>query len=235
MFQIGICDDKSEMRMQLRVLLERLLERQNTAFQTFEFSSAEGLLSWQQKHRGELDLILLDISMGGMNGMEAARLLRKEDTSIQIVFVTGYSDYVFDGYEVGALGYLLKPPSAGQLEKILLRAQNAVNRSKPELFFCRNGESYYRIPKDHILYFRSQGRKVTCFTPERNYTFYERLSNVANELGADFIRIHQRYLVRAGAVTRINNEEVALGDVHLPVSRTYSKEALLALAKSAFS
>lgn len=235
MLQIGICDDMAQVRLTLRVLLERLLEARNIPYQIFEFSSGEGLLSWYAKHSGELDLVLLDIEMGGMNGMEAAQALRAQDSTLQLVFVTGYTDYVFDGYAVGALGYLIKPPKAEQLESIVSRALAALHRHEPELFFCRNGDSVYRIQKQSVLYFQSNGRQVTCVTKERSYTFYDKLDRVAQEVGSGFVRIHQRYLVRAGAVQRIDSSEVDINGQTLPVSRAYSQSALLALARATFS
>lgn len=235
MLQIGICDDMSEVRLKLHALLERLLEAQSIQHQIFEFSSGEGLLCWHEKHRGELDLVFLDIEMGGMNGMETAKLLRALDESLQLVFVTGYTDYVFDGYAVGALGYLIKPPKLSQLEDVLTRALSAIHRQEPALFFCKNGDSHYRIPRNTILYFQSSGRLVTCVTKERSYPFYAKLDQVAGELGDDFVRIHQRYLVRAGAVERIDSSEVFINGQVLPVSRAYSQAALLALARASFS
>ena len=109
LLQIGICDDARESRFQLRVLLERALEGRSAPARLLEFSSGDALLGWMDRHAGELDLVFLDIEMEGTNGMDTARALREADQSLQLVFVTGYSDYVFDGYEVGALGYLLKP------------------------------------------------------------------------------------------------------------------------------
>lgn len=235
MLQVGICDDMGDVRIKLRVLLERLLEAQSIQCQIFEFSSGEGLLAWYTKHCGELDLVFLDIEMGGINGMEAAKALREQDANIQLVFVTGYTDYVFDGYTVGALGYLIKPPQLGQLEETLTRALSALHRQEPKLFFCRNGESFYRIPKEKILYFQSSGRLVTCVTRERRYPFYAKLDQVSQDVGEDFVRVHQRYLVRAGAVERIDSAQVTINGESLPVSRGYSHGALLALAQAAFS
>lgn len=234
MLQIGICDDMSDVRMKLRALLERLLEAQSIQCRIFEFSSGEGLLGWYEKHSGELDLIFLDIEMGEMNGMEAAKALRQQDESLQLVFVTGYTDYVFDGYAVGALGYLIKPPKSGQLEDVLTRALSSIHRQEPELFFCKNGDSYYRIRKDAILYFQSAGRQVTCVTKEHSYLFYAKLDEVAQQIGEGFVRIHQRYLVRAAAVERIDSVGVTANGQTLPVSRAYSQAALLALARAAF-
>lgn len=229
MLRIGICDDNREARFALRCALERLLDGRETAF--FEFSAGEGLLHWLEGHAGELELVFLDIEMGGLDGMATAQTLRRMDAGVQIVFVTAYPDRVFDGYTVGALGYLLKPPKPEQLTDILNRASAALCQEAERFFLCRNGETVYRIPRNRILYFQSDRRQVTCVTAGRNYTFYGKLDDVAREVGADFVRIHQRYLVRGGAVEQFSGGEVLVGGAALPVSRSCREEAMLALAR----
>lgn len=232
MLRIGICDDSAEARLALRAAVSRLLERRGVEHTIFEFSSGEGLCGWLQKHAGELDLVFLDIEMGGMDGMETAKALRTADEGLLIVFVTGYSDYVFDGYTVGALGYLMKPPQAAQLEETLSRVLGMLYREADKAFLCRNSEGLYRVPKKTIRYFYSDRRLVTCVADTREYTFYARLDDVAEEVGAAFVRIHQRYLVRAGAVDRIEGGEVHIAGQALPISRKYQPEALIALSRA---
>lgn len=126
--RIGICDDLADARLVLRSMLERILENQKVPAQFFEFSAGETLLHWYDHHTGELDVLFLDMELHELDGMETARRLRKADAGLQLVFVTGYSDHVFDGYSVGALGYLLKPPKQEQLQAVLERAQAALYR-----------------------------------------------------------------------------------------------------------
>ncbi|MGO5097456.1 LytR/AlgR family response regulator transcription factor [Agathobaculum sp. LCP25S3_E8] len=233
MLRIGICDDVLDARLALQSALERVLEPRRCEAQFFAFSSGEGLLQWLAHHAGELDLVFLDIEMGQLDGMETARRLRAADPDLQLVFVTGYAEYVFDGYSVGALGYLLKPPKTEQLEEIVTRAQTALCRGMEHTFVCRNGDTYYRIPVSRILYFVSDRRKVTCVTPEREYTFYGKLDSVAAEVGSGFVRLHQRYLARAAAVERVEGSEAVLTDgTHLPISRACLADALLALTRA---
>ena len=112
---------------------------------------------------------------------------------------TAYADQVFDGYSVGALGYLLKPPKPEQLDAVLGRARRLCTGKldRDRAYVCRSGETQYRVPMEKILYFASDRRQVHCVTAERRYTFYGKLDAVAAELGGSFIRVHQRYLVRA--------------------------------------
>ena len=233
MLRIGICDDLADARLVLRSLLERILENRKVQGQFFEFSSGETLLRWYDHHAGELDIIFLDMELHELDGMETARRLRTEDAGLQLVFVTGYAEHVFDGYSVGALGYLLKPPKQEQLEAVLDRAQTALYRDLERAYICRSGDTHYRIPISNILYFASNRRQVQCVTESRSYTFYAKLDAVAAEVGRAFVRVHQRYLVRAGAVDRMESGEVILRNgERLPVSRSCQQSALLALTRA---
>lgn len=233
MLRIGICDDSADARIALRAALERALDRRKGEGTFFEFSSGEGLLRWMEKHAGELDLVFLDIEMGELDGMETARRLRSADEGLQLVFVTGYTDYVFDGYSVGALGYLMKPPQPDQLDEVLDRGLEARLRDGDKAFLCRSGETMYRIPKKSILYFASDRRQVSCVAAARTYTFYGKLDEVERAVGEGFVRVHQRYLVRSAAVDRLEGSQVFIGEEALPVSRACRSAALAALARTA--
>ena len=232
MLRIGICDDSAEARLGLRAMLERLLDKRAVECQISEFSSGEGLLGWMEKHTGEIDLVFLDIEMGGLNGMEAAKALRERSDALQLVFVTGYTDFVFDGYAVGALGYVMKPPQPEQIGDVLTRALAAQFNEADKVFLCRNTDGLFRIPKKSIRYFYSDRRQVTCVTDTRRLTFYARLDDVAEAVGAAFVRIHQRYLVRAGAVDRVEGGTVVIGEEKLPISRSCQPTALAAIARA---
>lgn len=233
MLRIGICDDSADARIALKAALERALDRRKGEGAFFEFSSGEGLLRWLEKHAGELDMAFLDIEMGELDGMETARRLRAADEGLQLVFVTGYTDYVFDGYSVGALGYLMKPPKPERLDEVLDRGLEACLRDGEKMFLCRSGETVYRIPRRSIRYFVSDRRQVSCVAAARTYTFYGRLDEVERAVGEGFVRIHQRYLVRSAAVDRLEGNQVFVGEEALPVSRACRSAALAALARTA--
>ena len=156
--------------------------------------------------------------------METARRRRTADGGVRLVFVTGHAEHVFDGYSVGALGDLLKPPAREKLEAVLERARASLHRERERTYICRNGDTYYRVPLSNILYFASDRRQVQCVTQNRSYTFYAKLDAVAAEVGTAFIRLHHRYLVRACAVERINSDEaLPRNGERLPVSRSCPK------------
>ncbi len=232
MIRIGICDDEIQARQELRAEVERILEARSTGYAVYDFSSGEGLLGWMEKHTGELDLVFLDIEMRGVNGMETAKALHASEGGPLIAFVTGYDDYVFDGYTVGALGYVMKPPRREQIEDVLSRAMGKLLTSTEQVFVCQNPEGLYRIPKRSILYFFSDRRKVTCVTPGRWYSFYGRLDETEAAVGKGFVRIHQRYLIRVSAVEKVEGSTVTVGGDALPVSRSYKQSALTAITRA---
>lgn len=230
MLRIGICDDEAASRDCLRLAIQKLLRQDDGAY--FEFSSGEGAAAWARKHQGELDVLFLDIEMRGMDGMETARQIREFDQNLILIFVTGYADYVFDGYQADALGYLMKPVAPEQLAGVLERARQKLEQRAPELYVLRNADGIYRLPKREIRYVYSDRRIVTVVTAQREYPFYARLDDVAQDLGADFVRIHQRYLVNARAVSAVEGGEVAVGETRLPVSRSCRAEAMMRLARA---
>lgn len=118
MLRIAICDDDRNARDALRIQLEKILIEDNEEI-VYEFSSGTNAASWLANHPSEIDLLFLDMEMKGLNGTETAERIRTFDEQLVIVFVTGYSDYVFDGYRVGALDYLMKPVSEARLRQLL--------------------------------------------------------------------------------------------------------------------
>ncbi len=234
MLRIGICDDNASARLTLCAALERSLEERRTEGRFFEFSSGGGLLGGVSQHRGGLGLGFLDMEMRALDGMATARRLRQLDETLQLVFVTGYAEHVFDGYAVGALGYLMKPPAPEQLDDVLSRAAAALLGGEGKVFVCRSGDTLYRVPRQRILYFSSDRRQVTCVTDQRSYTFYGKLDGVAQAVGNGFIRVHQRYLVHARAVERVEGGQIFLSnELALPISRANRAAALAALARAA--
>lgn len=233
MIRIGICDDIYDARLQLRTMLERVLERKGIQSTFVEFSSGEKLLRFLETHIGEIDVLFLDMKMMGIDGMETARRIRESDEDMALVFVTSYADRVFDGYTVGALAYLMKPAKQAQLEEIINRVLTGIYQKETQTFFCRYGDVTYRIPYSKILYFVSDRRIITCVTQEKEYIFYDKLDHVAGEVGNKFVRIHQRYLVNAAKVDSISANEVHIAKAVLPVSRSLKESVMVALTCAA--
>ncbi len=236
MLRIAMCDDEIEAREALYLLLDQELDETSEQV-VYEFSTGTAAANWLQKHPGEIDLLFLDVEMDGMNGMETAKKIRTFDQNLLIVFVTGFADYVFDGYSVGAMDYLLKPVDREKLKKLLARVREKIDQEKDAEFIVKNTEGTYRFPKKEIRWFYSDRRKVVLVTDRGEYGFYAKLDEVEQQIlkedeGAQFVRIHQRYLVNAKWVELVGSASVQIGGQELPISRAYKEEAIKALAKA---
>ena len=231
MLRIGICDDESRARDSLRFQLEKVLEDREAEI-VYEFSSGTVALSWLRNHPGEIDLLFLDVEMPGENGMDTAGKIREFDQKLLIVFVTGYSDYVFDGYQVGAMDYLIKPVKTERLEQLIIRVEKALGEQKKEMFVFRNTDGVYRMPVGEIQYFYSDRRKVFLVLRDREYSFYEKLDEVERQMKEGFIRIHQRYLVNPAWVEHMDSTSVTVNGQRLPVSRGLRESAMARLARA---
>ena len=234
MLRIAICDDEESARDALRIQLEKIMDETEDEI-VYEFSNGHTCVNWITAHPGEVDLLFLDVEMGKENGMEAAKKIRRSNDSLFLVFITGYTDYVFDGYQVNALDYLVKPASLDKLKDVLSRAKQALSPQTDQFFVLKNADGIYRLPYNDILYFYSDRRYVNLVTAVKTYTFYGRLNDIENQMKKNFIRIHQRYLVNSDRVTFLGNDYVTVDNPaceKLPISRTCKKDAADKLAKA---
>lgn len=234
MLRIAICDDDINARDALHIQLESILMEETEKI-VYEFVSGQTAVNWLLKHPGEIDLLFLDVEMPGLNGMETAEKIREFDKNMILVFVTGYTDYVFDGYRVGALDYVIKPAVKERLSEIMKRVRAQIFSQSEENFVFQNIDGTYRFSYEEILYFYSERRQVTVVTERGDFTFYGKLGEVENQTGGEFVRIHQRYLVNGKKVSHIGNASLLIGEgeneTELPISRGLREAASSKLAR----
>lgn len=231
MLRVAICDDSADARDALRLQLEKILLEETEEI-VYEFSTGAGAVRWLQSHTGEVDLLFLDVEMAGMNGMAAAEAIRAFDTELIIVFVTGYPDYVFDGYRVSALDYIIKPAKPDRLLEVLQRVRAQLARKESDMYIFKNTEGTFRLLAASICYFYSDKRRVICVCGGREYPFYAKLDEVEQQFCGRFVRIHQRYLVNPAQVGQIGSDSVTVGGQRLPMSRALKDEATRKLARA---
>ena len=209
MLKIAICDDEQPIREYLKRLVKKCTEGEIRLF-------ADG---------GELladptvfDLILLDISLNREqnaaepDGMETARKIRERSDAL-IIFVTALREYVFEGYDVGAFHYLLKPIDEQKFTEVMDRAICQIRSKKNvEPLVIKVGGNYVRIPVDDILYAENQARKIMLHTKSKKepYCFYEKMEVLEQKLGDRFFRSHRGFLVNLQEVARYDNSNIEL-------------------------
>ena len=132
--RIGICDDE---RVQQELLIKYISiwgETRDAQVEWVTYSSAESFLfAWEEDKN--FDLLMLDVEMGKMNGMEMAMKIREQDEELPILFITGYEKYMAQGYEVAALHYLLKPVNQDKLFSILDKLYKRQKLTQEKILF----------------------------------------------------------------------------------------------------
>ncbi len=166
------------------------------------------------------DVVLIDIRMPQMDGIELAQHLNKLPTPPIVIFTTAYDDYAIKAFELRAIDYLMKPIRLGRLFDALTRARSAVPLRTEELqeltpeprknFSIHERGKIFLIPVEKVLYLRAELKYVTVRTVERDYLIEEPLVALEKEFAVRFIRIHRNCLVAKPEIEGF--ERVADGD-----------------------
>lgn len=216
--RIAICDDEKRI---CSILEEKVREICPDA-ETITYTSGEELL----KDDILPDILLLDIKMPGIGGMDAARKLRDKGWRRILIFVTGEEDRVFDSFDLHAFHFLLKPVSDEKLREVLESARSELKHMEKSpsdndrYVDIRSGTSHIRLNLSKLLYAEVFNRKTILHTKEGSIEYYGQLSALEKAAGSDFYRIHRSYLVNMKYIERYDKAFVTLksGD-SIPIAR----------------
>lgn len=217
-YQIAICDDESIICNLLEEMVRKWAKNHHIQVKIEVFSSSESFLFTYEEDKG-FDILLLDIEMPGMNGVDLAQIIRNKNKSIQIIFITGYMDYIAQGYDVEALNYLLKPVHEEKLFEVLKKAKDRISISEKILFIELAGEMV-QIPLHSIFYVEVARNYISIHTLEGKYTRKQTLTDLEKELDERFFRAGRSFLVNLMHIKRTSKSEVELknGEI-IPLSR----------------
>ena len=230
MLNIIICDDEKALRRDLKQILETELGLMGISYRIVEYSSGEEVLSEYRQIHGQ-KILYLDIKLDNMNGMETARQIRQWDPSSVIIFVTVYPEFVFQGYEVRALDYILKPYEREKITASFHNALSMLDMTKESSFFLENRRGSLRISFDRIMYFFSECHRVHIVTTDGEKSFYGKLGELESSLPSCFVRIHNRYIINMKYLDSLEASHAVIGGEPLPVSRSYKQALSIAYAR----
>ncbi len=208
-YTIAICDDMEPDIQYLTSLIKKWAVRVNATVDIHAFPSAEAFL-FHYAEQKNFDILLLDIEMPSMNGVDLAKRIRRENDAVQIVFTTGYSDYIAEGYEVAALHYLIKPVSSEKLESVLDHAAIKIKKNEKSLFLSVAGEMF-RIPVYEIQYLEVRQNYVTVHA-KKDYTIKKTLGEFERDLDERFYRMGRSYLLNLTYIDKITKDRVFLSN-----------------------
>lgn len=198
MLNILIADDEAPARNRLRDLLTDIGNSNIVA------EAKNGREALQLADELQPEIILLDIRMPDMDGIEAAQHLQKLAKPPAIIFTTAFDNYAIQAFDINAVDYLLKPIRLERLEKALQKARALLPQQlaaiaplspkKTHLTITERGRILL-IPVADIIYLRAELKYVTVRTAEREYLLEESLTHLEQEFGDIFIRLHRNCLV----------------------------------------
>lgn len=216
-FRIAVCDDEPRDAAYVMSLLQKWASLRQIDISLASFPSAQAFF-FRYAEQKDYDMVLLDIEMPGMNGVEMAKVLRRENKTVEIIFVTGFSDYIAEGYEVAALHYLMKPVSESKLFQVLDRASEKRLQNERYLNLLLSGEMV-RIALFDIDYLDVHQNYVTVHALE-DYTVKKTLGDFEKELDERFFRVGRGMIVNLDAICRTTRTDVYLrGGIVLPLPR----------------
>jgi len=217
-YRVAIVDDSNVDSEYVQSILNAWAQDRQASVQVQSFASAESFLFHYADDKA-WDILLLDIEMGAMDGVSLAKKIRKSNETVQIVFITGFAEYISEGYEVSALHYLMKPVKQEKLFTVMDRAVVAMHKAESSILLPVNGETL-RLPIGTVQYVEAFAHTVSVVTSEEMIQVKISISEMEKMLGDHFVRCHRSYLVGLKYISRISKTEVILdtGKI-LPLSR----------------
>lgn len=220
--RILIVDDEDLARERLRRFVESMPEHQVIA------EAVNGRDALEKIAALDPDVVLLDIRMPGIDGLEVARHLVDQDEPPAIIFTTAYDEYALEAFKVNAVDYLLKPIRQDKLEVALSKATRpnksqwmALNRTedgKPKVrthISSRTRHGIQLVPIEEVLFFMAEHKYVTVRHKEGEVLIEDTLKDLENEFEGAFLRIHRNCLVRVSALQALERNEEGIACVRL--------------------
>jgi two-component system, LytTR family, response regulator AlgR len=236
--RIIIADDEAPARRRLCDLLDEL----QPAFAHSVVAEAENGKEALAAVSQGADILLLDIRMPEMDGIETARHLLRMENAPRVIFVTAYDQHALEAFEVHAVDYLLKPVRRERLLAALERAKPlesavvaALPRGARRFFSVSERGRLLLVPSDEVIYFRAEQKYITVVTAAREYLIEDSLTHIDEEFGGRYLRIHRNCLARADLIESFERDADADGEAQwivtlrgrnerLPVSRRQHAE-----------
>lgn len=216
-YKLAICDDSLADREYILNMVNHWAAAAGHVVHTDAFASAEDFLFHYAEEK-DYDLLLLDIEMGTMDGVTMAKKLRSQNDTLQIIFITGYSDYIAEGYEVAALHYLMKPVKEEKLWEVLDRAAEKLAKNEKVLHFESGGEMV-RVPIYQIRYAEVSGNYVTIHALQ-DITVKMTLGELEKQLDERFYRAGRSVIINLTQIRRVTRTEIRLNnDTAIPLPR----------------
>ena len=225
--KIVLCEDEKTFANQMINYLDSWSKIIKEKTDVFWYQSIEELL-FKKEEWLDAQCFLLDVEMGKLSGMDFAKMLREWGNRAGIIFITGYEKYVFEGYEVGASAYIMKPVD----EKKLLSALNRVYencKKQQKSILIKTEEGYVRVLTEDILYIESFGHDTNIHTLKDTYVSHVGITQYREHLDDNlYCMPHRSYLVNVRGISKLGKKEITMEDgMVIPIARGKQNEVNL--------
>jgi two-component system, LytTR family, response regulator LytT len=226
MINVSICDDEQSGIDVLLKYIDRWASQHKENIKTKTYHSPDILLA---DFDGSVDILLLDIKMKEMNGVETARILRKRNSEVCIIFITSMAEAAIECYSVRAFSFLTKPLSYAEFDLEFTDAVRVTTGRRDDYLLINTDNSLNKVNIHNILYIEvldhtislhlNDGRQLQCYGSMRDFE-----SRVKDK---GFFRCHSGYLVNYSYIEKISSSQIQLrGGAQIPLSRHRKNEFL---------
>ncbi len=216
-YRIAVVEDQIENREQINEYIRKYAEENNIIAEVIMYHNGQAIVDAED---ASFDLILFDVDMPIINGMDAAKHIRKRDKNVEMIFVTNLSHYAIEGYSVGALDYILKPINYSAFALRFARALDKVKKKENKEVILNSLNGIKRINTNDIYYLEIENRKLYYHTKNGVYTEGGTLLKAEEDLEPyHFTKCNQYCLINLKHVSEINGNVVVVAGKEIEISR----------------
>lgn len=228
MLRVAIVEDEKEYIDQIKNYIERYQEEYDQEIKISIFKDGSEIL---ENYQPDYEIILFDIEMPNINGMQAAKKIREQDKDVVLVFITNMAQYAINGYEVGALDFILKPINYSTFRVRFTRAIGRVIKRESGEILLNLTDGMKKLDTKQIYYVDVQNRMLHYHTEIGEFVVRGTLQNAENELKSyHFVKCNHWYLVNLKHVSEIKKNIAIVAGNELEISRRNKSIFLEALA-----
>lgn len=239
MFRVAICDDNAEQRERVRQMLLTLTVKAEIDFDVVAFKSGEQLIAHYENQESAFHILILDIEMSGLNGIETAKKLRKmKRHQEQIIFLTSYAEYMLESFDVVTFQYLIKPVEPEIFETKLLKLCQYFKERENNILIIKSGYDEIVLLQDNIIAIEAAKSltvksKLFFTTVDAVYEGRGLISSYAAALkNNQFLQIHRSIVINLSHVQKFSGNKVVMTNgIELPIGRSKIKEVKDACTK----